>query len=324
MFKAKSQLNPGDTYTARISYFDGLGKNADKVWNFRTADNNSAALNSSAIQIKSENAFDESLILTNASMGAGSIAPELPLEVTFSEPVDITTLKQAPIQLFEDNVPVAIDYKLSRDMKTITINPRTSLKSNSSYAVAVDKTLVSTKGSILRKKTLIPFRLSGSFNEPVVSQHEINETPAPAYASNRQNVHNVQNPFAATQDLQTAQLPDPVQVIGLAPQNGSKVTNLTQPITIGFNEDIRPETLNEFTFRLEDDFGPIPAKIHYFENNKQATLTPIGLLDTGKSYKVVVTQGITDKHGRPIRKRDSFNVLYGLRQFLNLRCLQCL
>src|SRR5690606_25526874 len=41
--------------------------------------------------------------------------------------------------------------------------------------------------------------------------------------------------------------------------------------------------------------------IHYFENNKQATLTPIGLLDTGKSYKVVVTQGITDKHGRPIR-----------------------
>ena len=198
-------------------------------------------------------------------------------------------------------MPVAIDYKLSRDMKTITINPRTSLKSNSSYAVAVDKTLVSTKGSILRKKTLIPFRLSGSFNEPVVSQHEINETPAPAYASNRQNVHNVQNPFAATQDLQTAQLPDPVQVIGLAPQNGSKVTNLTQPITIGFNEDIRPETLNEFTFRLEDDFGPIPAKIHYFENNKQATLTPIGLLDTGKSYKVVVTQGITDKHGRPIR-----------------------
>lgn len=314
MFKAKSQLNPGDTYTARISYFDGLGKNADKVWNFRTADNNSAALNSSAIQIKSENAFDESLILTNASMGAGSIAPELPLEVTFSEPVDITTLKQAPIQLFEDNVPVAIDYKLSRDMKTITINPRTSLKSNSSYAVAVDKTLVSTKGSILRKKTLIPFRLSGSFNEPVVSQHEINETPAPAYASNRQNVQNaqnqfaatqnvqnVQNPFAATQNLQTAQLPDPVQVIGLAPQNGSKVTNLTQPITIGFNEDIRPETLNEFTFRLEDDFGPIPAKIHYFENNKQATLTPIGLLDTGKSYKVVVTQGITDKHGRPIR-----------------------
>ncbi|MDD3000120.1 MAG: Ig-like domain-containing protein [Candidatus Riflebacteria bacterium] len=295
MFKAKSPLTAGDTYTARISYFDGLGKNADKIWNFRTADNNSAAINSSAIQIKSENAFEESLILTNASMGAGSIAAELPLEVTFSEPVDISTLKQAPIQLFEDNVPVAIDYKLSRDMKTITINPRASLKVNSSYAVAVDKKLVSTKGSILRKKTLIPFRLSGSFNEPLVSQHEINETPAPAYVSN------VQNPFVENQNVQTAQLPDPVQVIGLAPQNGAKVTNLTQPITIGFNEDIRPETLNEFTFRLEDDFGPIPSKIHYFENNKQATLTPIGLLDTGKSYKVVVTQGITDKHGRPIR-----------------------
>ncbi|MDD3146795.1 MAG: Ig-like domain-containing protein, partial [Candidatus Riflebacteria bacterium] len=94
---------------------------------------------------------------------------------------------------------------------------------------------------------------------------------------------------------------DQAQVIGLAPQNGTRITNLTQPITIAFNEEIMPDTLNEFTFRLEDDFGPVPARIHYFKGNKQATLTPVGLLDTNKNYRVVVTQGITDTFGRPIR-----------------------
>ena len=93
----------------------------------------------------------------------------------------------------------------------------------------------------------------------------------------------------------------PTQIVGLSPQNGSRVTNLTQPITIAFSEEVMPDTLNEFTFRLEDDFGPVPARIHYFKGNKQATLTPVGLLDSNKSYRIVVTQGITDAFGRPIR-----------------------
>jgi len=94
---------------------------------------------------------------------------------------------------------------------------------------------------------------------------------------------------------------NPAQVTGLAPQNGSRVTNLTQPVTIAFSEEIMPDTLNEFTFRLEDDFGPVPARIHYFKGHKQATLTPVGLLDSNRNYRVVVTQGVTDTNGRPIR-----------------------
>jgi hypothetical protein len=318
MFKAKQDLRPNETYTAQVSFFDGLGKNAEKVFSFRTTDAgfiNQTSSNPMSQLDNSQNSQNETLILTNANMGAGSLAPNTPLEITFSEAVDITTLKTAPVQLFADNKPLAVDYKLSRDLKTITIQPRDELRANLSYAVAVDKTLMSTKGSVLKKKTLIPFKLASSGSEPTVSAHIINETPDYGAQSqsqaNQGYANNMANQMAANNFAQASFQPqsqvqpmpaqEPVQVIGLAPQNGASVTNLTQPITIGFNEHIKPETLNEFTFRLEDDFGPIPAKIHYFENNKQATLTPIGMLDTGKNYRVVVTQGVTDAAGRPIR-----------------------
>ena len=324
MFKAKQALNPGQTYTAQLSYYDGLGRTSEKVWSFQTAGagNNQNPAFSSAAAPKQEEQSGNALVLTNANMGSGYIRPDVPMEISFSEPIDIVTLKSAPVQLFENNKPIGIDYKLSRDMKTLTINPRSSLKTGATYAIAVERTLASTSGSRLNKKTLIPFTF-GDANLPTVSQHEINETPAPARSQASQpTTGNFANPFAqqqtsaaaqsyATQNAavartanmqSTPQAPVEVaQIIGLAPQNGTRVTNLTQPVTIAFNEEIMPDTLNEFTFRLEDDFGPVPARIHYFKGNKQATLTPVGLLDSNKNYRVVVTQGITDIYGRPIR-----------------------
>ncbi len=325
MFKAKQPLNAGQTYTAQLSYYDGLGRTSEKVWSFQTAGaGNSQTPAFSAVETPqpTEQASANALVLTNANMGSGSIRPDMPMEISFSEPIDIVTLKLAPVQLFEDNRPMGVDYRLSRDMKTLTVSPRSALKPGSTYAIAVEKTLASTNGSRLRKKTMIPFTLAGA-NEagPSVSVHEIEESPAPATQApaRQQNSGNMSNPFsrqqmpAATQGRstgisRTSEAPamaqpaaEPAQVVGLAPQNGTRVTNLTQPITIAFNEEIMPDTLNEFTFRLEDDFGPVPARIHYFKDNKQATLTPVGLLDTNKNYRVIVTQGITDTYGRPIR-----------------------
>lgn len=319
MFKSGQLLESGQTYTAQISYYDGLGRTSEKVWSFQTAGNGGAqALPSySDANAASDNqAQTNSLVLTNANMGAGSIRSDMPMEISFSEPIDIVSLKSAPIQLFEDNKTVGVDYKLSRDMKTVTISPRTSLRANAAYAITVEKTLAATSGSRLRQKTLIPFKLAGSNDEPRVERHIIEETPAPAnartqnyaapaadpqaYAPRRQAVQ--PTPARAPMNqMSAAPLSEPAQVVGLAPQNGSRVTNLTQPITIAFSEEIMADTLNEFTFRLEDDFGPVPARIHYFQGNKQATLTPVGLLDGNKNYRVVVTQGITDINGRPIR-----------------------
>lgn len=311
MFKSGQTLEPGQTYTAQLSYYDGLGRTSEKVWSFQTAGNGNAQPlpSSSPASAVIENQNQENnLVLTNANMGAGSIRADMPMEISFSEPIDIVSLKSAPIQLFEDNKTVGVDYKLSRDMKTVTVSPRTGLKANAAYAITVEKTLAATSGSRLRQKTLIPFKLAGNNDEPRVERHIIEETPAPASA----RVQSYAAPTAApsrqaTQtrapmnQMSAAPVSEPAQVVGLAPQNGSRVSNLTQPITIAFSEEIMADTLNEFTFRLEDDFGPVPARIHYFQGHKQATLTPVGLLDGNKNYRVVVTQGITDVNGRPIR-----------------------
>ncbi|MBQ3643729.1 MAG: Ig-like domain-containing protein [Candidatus Riflebacteria bacterium] len=454
MFKASKPLNQGQTYTAQVSFYDGLGRTSEKVWSFQTANlgsattNNNTNNNSNNISkantpsSQEQNASNKNLVLTNASMGIGTIRSDAPMEVSFSEALDVASLKSAPVQLFENNRPVGIDYRLSKDMKTITVSPRNALKANASYAITIDKTIASTSGKKLAKKTLIPFKLSDNASESAVSQYELEERPAPKaaianninnglqqgqalyqqgqqninqalngyqqnanqnlaamqqnanqalngyqqnasqnyaamqqnanqalngyqqninqnlagmqqnanqalngyqqnarqnYAAMQQNLNknlgtvgqamqsNIENPFdnqnstafkpnmtnysvnqlqvarAQQQLQQQAPVAEQVKLIGLAPQNGSKVTNLAQPITIGFSEEIKPETLNEFTFRLEDDFGPVPAKIHYFKGNKQATLTPIGLLEAEKNYRVIVTQGITDLSGRPIK-----------------------
>ena len=451
MFKAAQPLAQGQTYTAQVSFYDGLGRTSEKVWSFQTANlgetqqsnnsNNSTNLSkASNSSTQEQNVAAKNLVLTNASMGIGTIRSDAPMEVSFSEALDIASLKSAPVQLFENNRPVGIDYKLSKDMKTITVSPRNALKANASYAITIDKSIASTTGKKLAKKTLIPFKISDNASDVAVSQHELEERPANLIANanaklnnafqqnqallnqNQQNFNqnynnlqqnanqainsyqqniaqnaqamqqnanqafngykqnltqnaqalqqntnqtingyqqnlaqnaqalqqnanqalngyqqnlaqntqalqsNIENPFdnqsaaafkpnmsnyavnqlqvaRAQQQLQQQQMPqaEQVQLIGLAPQNGSKVTNLAQPITIGFSDEIKAETLNEFTFRLEDDFGPVPAKIHYFKGNKQATLTPIGLLEPEKNYRIVVTQGITDLYGRPIK-----------------------
>lgn len=311
MFKSKQPLKEGQTYTAQLSYYDGLGRTSEKVWSFQTMGNepfkSAAAATQAPAPAISQPDPENFLNIANATMGSGQISADKILEITFTEPLDIVSLKSAPVKLYENNQPVGIDYKMSRDLKTLTISPRNGLKANAAYAVAVDQNLASTSGFRLRKKTLIPFKLATNADQHVVAPHEIEETPAPA---NFKNSHS--NPFATQNNSQPARqiqarpaapapTAAPVQLVGLSPINGARVTNLTQPVTIGFSEEIKPETLNEFTFRLEDDFGPVPAKIHYFQGQKQATLTPIGLLDSNKNYRIVVTQGITDLSGRPIR-----------------------
>ncbi|PKL47919.1 MAG: hypothetical protein CVV42_11540 [Candidatus Riflebacteria bacterium HGW-Riflebacteria-2] len=311
MFKSGQTLQPGQTYTAQLSYYDGLGRTSEKVWTFQTAGTTSTQpLPASSASTNQPPAQESSLVLTNANMGIGTIRADMPMEISFSEPIDIVSLRSAPIQLFEDNKPIGVDYKLSRDMKTITVSPRTSLRSNAAYAITVEKTLAATTGSRMRQKTLIPFKLAGNIDEPMVDRHIIEETPAPSRAHNsrstpQNNAPVAQPSVAAARPMNTQMVArpvsEPVQIVGLAPQNGSRVTNLTQPVTIAFSEEIMPDTLNEFTFRLEDDFGPVPARIHYFQGHKQATLTPVGLLDSNKNYRVVVTQGVTDSNGSPIR-----------------------
>ncbi len=323
MFKAKRPLQAGQTYTAHLTWAAGAG-NAEKVWNFQVG----GAAPTTPVPSRPTAMTEEmaagpaptgpALRIVQASMAGGSQEAQRPLEITFSEPIDLASLREAPVRVMDGKTPLGIDYRLSRDRKTLTLIPRTPLQNGREYGVTITQSLLGGAGSRLARNVVIPFQL-GAAQDTEVSSHILEESPPDTLTTT--GAGGLENPFgddrssyasparpAAAPSRQRpnptapAPPPPPLKLIGLSPQNNQTVTNLSQPVTIAFSGEIRPETLNEFTFRLEDDFGPVPARIRYLPDRRQGILTPIGLLDAGKSYRVIITQGITDTTGRPLQK----------------------
>ncbi|NLM17885.1 MAG: Ig-like domain-containing protein [Candidatus Riflebacteria bacterium] len=318
MFKPKNQLNNGGTYTAQL-IFPGLhGQSQEKIWSFQIEGNaynqpaatnmvmqtgNSAHMamqhNQAAAQMPMQQApAAPALLITQASMANGAITEGTELSIEFSQSIDINSLKTAPIKLLENNRQVGIDYKVSRDLKTITLAPRNPMSPAAEYTVTLQNTLTSSEGGNLERNTIIPFKI-----QQTQAAYTAQANP---YANPFEHNQAATQNFAGIKQHQTApvipnQQARQIAVTGISPQNGVSVSNLTQPVTISFSDEVKPETVNEFTFRLEDDFGAIPAKVHYFQGQKQAVLTPLGVLDPNKVYRVIVTQGITDLYGRPVQ-----------------------
>lgn len=294
MFKPKMPLKNGTTYTGYVSWVDSsTNQKQEKIWNFVVNDNNN--LNSSNEKITSnfenpENSnFNSYLQITKTSISK-KITPNKPLELTFSEPIDLISLRSAPIKLYQNsnNKEVGIDYRLSRDRRTITIVPRETLKSNITYTVAINTNLASINGLRLDKNYALQFSLVSNLKEDNSSYDDS------LYA----NDGNATYPDIRTNTNFEKSTLDSFKVINIVPQNNQIINNLSQAIYVTFNEEVREETVNEFTFKLEDNFGPIPARIRYIKGKKQAILTPIGVLDAGKKYRIVLTRGIIDVYGR--------------------------
>lgn len=325
MFKPKVALQAGQMYTAQLSFGDGVSGTAEKMWNFRVstaAAAGSAPASYGATSMQTGGASAQTainagvaatrLLITNANMAGGMINPQNPLEVSFSEALDITSLKDAPVKLMCNQETVGVDYRLSRDLKTLTLIPRQPLKSGTEYGIAINKALSGSSGSRLPKNTVIPFRIGGANGSAIdveVPDNVLEEAPSEAampvsVTPRRQGLVNTAR-FEAPVSEGYAEAPVqsavPLKLVGMSPQSGTTVTNLTQPVTLAFNQEVRPETLNEFTFRVEDDFGPVPAKIQYLSGQKRAVLTPVGVLDANRSYRVIITQGVTDVTGRPLQ-----------------------
>lgn len=326
MYKPKGALQPGQMYTAQLSFGDGVSGTAEKMWNFRVSSSGSMrstsaqnamsapmqAAAASAMPVEMGGAAAAKLLITNANMSGGVVNPQNPLEVSFSEALDITSLKDAPVKLMCNRETVGVDYRLSRDLKTLTLVPRQSLKSGNEYGIAISQTLAGSSGARLPKNTVIPFRIGGGSSGGVdvaVPDNVLEETPsdaalpvaAPARRQGLVNTTSFDAPAADTYGDIAMQAAIPLKLVGMSPQSGTVVTNLSQPVTVAFNQEVRPETLNEFTFRIEDDFGPVPAKIQYLSGQKRAVLTPVGVLDANRSYRVIITQGVTDITGRPLQ-----------------------
>jgi len=316
MFKSKKPLQDGNTYTAHLTFADGAGGNSEKVWNFRVGGTAHVSAGSSS-EDSAGGAYSDasprsagSLRIVQASMAAGSVETQKPLEITFSEPLDLVSLREAPVRLVCGKTSIGIDYRLSRDRQTLTMIPRTSIQTGKDYGITLSQALRGNSGSRLPKNTIIQFQLVDAQANTDVMPNVIEET-SPETSSVQTG--GFENPFGGNSgNFKTAQTPArralpavpnaPLRLVGLSPQNGQTVNSLSVPVSVAFSSELRAETLNEFTFRLEDDFGPVPAKIRYFPGRKVGTLTPIGVLDAQKTYRVVITQGITDVAGQPLQK----------------------
>ncbi len=323
MFKPKTPLQEGQTYTAQVTFANG-SETSERVWSFRTGASGAAATTQSVsadpadqpTSVQSAGTTGAGiprngsglLSIANANMGSGELPAGSNLEVSFSEPLELGTLREAPIKVYQGRNPIGIDYRLSRDLKTITLVPRSTLKPGMEYSVAITTALAGASGSRLSKTTLIPFRIAGqnSSADYEVPQHVLEEAPPEPGDTSFDAAPGAAIPAARTAPTYAAQSFSapavPLKVVAMTPRQGEVVTNLSQPISIVFNQDVRPETLNEFTFRVEDDFGPVPAKIRYIPERRQGVLTPVGVLDLQKTYRVIVTQGVSDAAGGRLAK----------------------
>jgi hypothetical protein len=331
MFKPEAKLNNGQTYTAQLSFRDAQGNPVEKIWSFRTSGGEVAPMSQSFSQftaptsapsvlpaaVSQERAPGGQLKIARASMSQGTVSSQHPLELTFSEPLDLSTLKDAPIKLYQGKQQQGVDYKLSKDLRTVSIIPRNALNGTEGYNIVIHQQLAGSSGARPAKSILIPFRVQNAaqqVEEQAVPDWVVDEAPpdenepvdsfysAPvSRAQPTRRALPTGNESAALNLPSTLPANPPLKVVGLTPRNGDIIQNNNQPIAVAFNTEVRPETLNEFTFRLEDDFGPVPGRIKYFPGKKQAILTPIGVLDSTKTYRVILTEGVSDPYGQRIQ-----------------------
>ena len=248
MFKPKLSLPQGQTLTAQLSYADPSGSPSEKVWSFRVKGNslpaNSLAATPSSPQLLSSApgteqpaAVAKKLAIASANMAGGAIPQGSSLEITFSEPLELSSLKEGPVKLFSGKKPVGVDYKLSRDLKTLTLIPRNLLKSGESFNVAIGQQILGSTGSRFPKNTLIPVKVAGGEFETAqssdVPDNVIEETPP---ETPRQATAPIFNPFeTGRENFQAPAQIQPFKLIALSPRNGESISNLNQPVTVAFN-----------------------------------------------------------------------------------------
>ena len=82
------------------------------------------------------------------------------------------------------------------------------------------------------------------------------------------------------------------QVIATSPTNGETSVSLNKVITVTFNEEMNPATINATSFTIVNGTTSIPGIISYSGNT--ASFTPTGTLIANKTYIGKVTTAVKD------------------------------
>jgi uncharacterized protein YfaS (alpha-2-macroglobulin family) len=87
-----------------------------------------------------------------------------------------------------------------------------------------------------------------------------------------------------------------LEVVQTVPVENAGEVSTTQSIVVHFSREVNQQTLNAFTFSVEEAAGTL----RYDPVFKSATWTPFLPLEPGRTYTVNVSDEIKDLDGRPL------------------------
>lgn len=90
------------------------------------------------------------------------------------------------------------------------------------------------------------------------------------------------------------------EVIATSPTNGETSVALNKVITVTFNEEMNPATINASSFTIVNGITSIPGTISYSGNT--ASFTPTGNLIANKTYIGKVTTAVKDLNGNALQE----------------------
>ena len=99
-------------------------------------------------------------------------------------------------------------------------------------------------------------------------------------------------------------------VVSTVPVNGATNVPLDQVISVTFNEEMNPATINQTSFTLKNGTSQIAGVITYI--NKTATFKPSALLTPNTTYSARLTRTVMDLTGNAIQTETNWTFSTGL------------
>jgi methionine-rich copper-binding protein CopC len=255
-FTPSSPLAGGTAYTATITTgakdVAGNGLAANKTWTFGTLD-----------------ATPPTVTSVVPANGATNVAPNATVQVTFSEPMDASTITTTNIVLRNTGtsavVPATVTYNAATNVATLT--PNGPLSNSTGYTLTVTTGVKDAAGNALATQFTSQFNTAG-----------IADTTAPTITA--------RNP---------------------APNATNVATNTT--VTVTFSEPMDSTTINSTNFKLAPTptpGAPVAATVTYNAATNTATLTPTSPLGSSVNYTATVTTGVKDVAGNALASQSTW------------------
>jgi len=244
-----AQLDGGTTYTATITTgakdVAGNSLAANRTWTFITADNTPPTVTS-----------------VSPLNGATDVAVNTSVTVTFSEPMNPSTINTTTVNVRNSNtnapVPGVVTYNAASNSATFT--PSGPLANGTAYTVTVTTGAMDVGGNALASTFT-----SGFTTIPVA------DTTRPT-------------------------------VVATTPPTGATGVATNTAVTVSFSEPMDATSINGTTVRLNVTAGgaPVAGTVTYNAGTNTATFTPTAPLANNTGYTLTVTTGVRDVAGNTL------------------------